>query len=151
MCGNRCSSTCAQRYEVVTDVRQQFYTVLAAQERVRVLKTLLGIAEQSLNISQKLLEGGQGTQTDVLLLRVELRRNQAALRTAELTLKSGRQQLAALMGTPDMPIHEVVGTLTPALPPWTDEDARATLVARNADLQSRRVEIDRMRTLAPPS
>jgi len=136
-----------QRYEVVTDVRQQFYAVLAAQERVRVLKSLLGIAEQSLNISQRLLDAGQGTQTDVLLLRVELRRNQTALRSAELVLAGGKQQLAALVGAPTLEIDRVVGSLKAELPNWTDEQARVVLIARNADLQSKRVEIERMRLL----
>jgi cobalt-zinc-cadmium efflux system outer membrane protein len=136
-----------QRYEVITDVRQQFYQVLSLQERVRVLKNLVELADQSLNISQKLLDSGQGTLTDKLLLRVELRKNQVALRTAELSLAAAKQQLAALLGTPEMRIDRVVGVLNAQLPTWTDEDARATLLARNAELQSRRIEIDRTRLL----
>ena len=56
------------RFDVLTTLRQRFYTALAAQRLVQVLEELVGIAAKSRDIGQRLLKGGEGTRTDAILL-----------------------------------------------------------------------------------
>ncbi len=69
-----------QQFEVITSVRQEFFRLLAAQQKVRTLQELQAIAKRSEETSIRLLKHEQGTRIDVLQLRVELRRVEVQLR-----------------------------------------------------------------------
>ncbi|HTU25457.1 MAG TPA: TolC family protein [Pirellulales bacterium] len=136
-----------QQFDLLTDVRQQFFAVLADQERVVMFSNLVAIAQKSVEIAQNKLTNGQGTETDMLLLRIDLRRVQANLQQTETILRAGRQQLAALIGLPQLPIERLVGDLHVALPDYQDEIVRAQTLARNAQVQIARADIARNQLL----
>ncbi|MBI3837929.1 MAG: TolC family protein [Planctomycetia bacterium] len=136
-----------QRFELLTAVRQQFFTLLATQKRVDTLRELRRIAQQSESTSGKLLEGGQGTKSDVLLLRIELRRIEASLRSAEFASAAGAQQLASLVGLPDMKIDRVEGNLAMVLPDFDDPQVREQLLTGSSLVESARAEIVRTQFL----
>ena len=117
-----------QQFEVITAVRQQFFTLLAAQQRVKTLLELKKIAQQSEDISIRLQQGEQGTRTDVLLLRVELRRIEVSLRAAQFVRTAAAQQLASLIGLPNLPIEGVIGDLSLKLPNFNDPNIRQQLL-----------------------
>jgi cobalt-zinc-cadmium efflux system outer membrane protein len=96
---------------VLTGVRKNFYQTLAAQQRVAVLADLARLAGRSQQIGQALLQGGEGTRTDTLLLEIELQRAEAAHQSAQAVLEAARKQLAAASGVPAMPVGELRGDL----------------------------------------
>jgi cobalt-zinc-cadmium efflux system outer membrane protein len=136
-----------RQFDLLTDVRQQFFAVLADQERVIMFRNLAAIARRSVEIAQNKLANGQGTETDMLLLRIDLRRVQVSLQNTETILRAGRMQLAALLGLPQLPIERLVGDLGVTLPDFNDEAVRQQTIARNAQVQIARTDIARNQLL----
>jgi outer membrane protein, heavy metal efflux system len=136
-----------QRFELLTAVRQQFFAVLAAQKRVETLRELRKIAQQSQDTGVKLFQREQTGEADSLLLRIDLRRVEASFRSAEFANASGRQQLAALVGLPDMKIDRVEGDLTMPLPNFDDPHVREQLLIGSSLVESARAEIVRTQFL----
>jgi cobalt-zinc-cadmium efflux system outer membrane protein len=131
------------RFEVVTVVRQRFYTALAAQQRVKILQGMVGIARKSLNIGERLLKNDLGTRADILLLQIELSKAEAELRNALTLSETGRRQLAAATGQFEMKIARVEGNLKERLPDYEMIAVQRGVIARNALARSAEVEIAR--------
>ena len=136
-----------QRFEVLTAVRQQFYELLATQERAETLSKLVGIASQSVTAIDEVFRAGFAKPGDVLQIRIELRRTQIALRNAEITAAAMRQSLAAVVGTPQLVVGRIEGDLTPQLPEYDDTLVRDGVLARNAKLGAARANIVRSQFL----
>jgi cobalt-zinc-cadmium efflux system outer membrane protein len=135
------------RFDLLHGVWEQFYAVLAAQERTRVLTQTERIVEKAEQTGQRLLQGGQGNRTDVLALQIEARRVDVALRNSLVMQETGKQQLAAYVGLPELKIVRVDGSLY-ANPPAFDADfVRATVRGRNAQIEIAQVEIQRRQYL----
>jgi outer membrane protein, heavy metal efflux system len=132
-----------QRFQVLTDVRQQFFMLLAAERRITVLRELAGVTQKSVDSATRLLEGGQVSTGDVLLLNIEARRIEVALRSAEYTRNAISQQLAAVMGLPSLRIDRAVGNLAMPLPDFENQEERARLLASNTLVERARAEISR--------
>ena len=99
-------------------VRQRFYTVLAMQQRVRILDSMVEIARTSHEVSQKLFQAGIGARGDVLLLQIELSRAEAELRNAHILTETSKRELAAATGLYDLQFERVAADLTQALPDY---------------------------------
>ncbi len=132
-----------QQFDAVTAVRQQFFLLLAIQRRLATLQDLQKIAQQSLDITIKLRQAEQATETDMLLLQIESRRIEASLRSAAFTASSAAQQLAALIGLPDLKIERALGDLSVKLPDFNDPQVRGELLTRSTLIESARAEIAR--------
>jgi cobalt-zinc-cadmium efflux system outer membrane protein len=132
-----------QQFDLVTSVRQQFYLFLATQQRVTILQDLQKIAQQSQDITIKLRQAEQATETDVLLLQIELRRIEVSLRSAAYAATAAGQQLAALIGLPDLKIDRAVGDLSIKLPNYDDSRVREQLLTRSSLIESARADITR--------
>jgi len=135
------------RYDLVSRVRGQFYTVLAAQERGRVLEQTKQIVEQAEQTGDRLFKGGEGNRTDVLALQIETRRVDIALRNSMTLLAAGKRQLAALIGLPDLEIAKVNGNLFAVPPRFESETVRQMILSRNAQIEIAQVDISRRRLL----
>lgn len=135
------------RFDLLAAVRQQFYAVLAGQARVTSLEELVSLTSKSHDSSVKLLKGGEGTKADSLLLEIELERAEVGLQNAQTQLAALRQQLAAVIGMPDLVIGEVEGRLTGSLPDYQAELASKGYLSENALARIARVDVDRNRIL----
>ncbi len=131
------------RFDLLTTVRQRFYTALATQQRVEVLDRMVSIAQTSRDIGQRLLDAGVGTRGDVLLLQIELSRAEAELKNAHTLSETSRRQLAAATGLIDLPIDHVEGNLKQSLPNYELIAVQQGVIERNALARSAEVEIDR--------
>lgn len=131
------------RFEILTEVRLQFYTTLADQRRVEILESLVEIARHSLDISQKLLEAGEGTRGDALLLEIELQRAEVALANTRTEYELGMRQLAILVGMPDYPIERLAANLEAATAEYELDEVRFAIAARHPRAQVARLEVDR--------
>jgi hypothetical protein len=106
------------RFDVLTTVRQRFYTALAMQQRVEVLERMVGIAATAHEVGERLLRAEIGTRGDVLLLEIELAKAQAELRNARTLAETSRRQLAAATGPVDLQSPRVAADFKQALPDY---------------------------------
>ena len=60
------------RFDVLTNLRQKFYTALVAQQRVEILERMVRLPARRTQSDERLLEGGLAPRGDVLLLQIEL-------------------------------------------------------------------------------
>ena len=135
------------RFEVLTTVRQRFYTTLAAQRRADVLHELLEIARKSKDVGDRLLKGGVGTRTDVLLLDIELDRSVVSLQNADTMVDANRRQLIAALGVPNLAVSRLAGDLEAKTPAYDMIAVEQGVVSRNALARSAEVEIGRSQIL----
>lgn len=131
------------RFDVLTAVRRDFYSSLAAQRRVEILEELVRLLTQSRDTSERLRKGGEGTKADVLLLQVQLQQAEVALENARTLLEAARRQLAASAGVHAMDIDSVFGDLARDVRFEDFEPGRAWLLQENAATRKAMAEIDR--------
>ncbi|MBI1348357.1 hypothetical protein GC163_18940 [bacterium] len=132
-----------ERFGILTALRQQYYSTLAAQSRVAVLTSLVQIAHHSRDVSRKLLDAGEGTRGDTLLFDIEVDRAEVALANAETVYRVGRRQLAILAAVPDMEIDRLAGDLDQKLQDYDLQELRFAIAAVNPQANIARLEIDR--------
>jgi cobalt-zinc-cadmium efflux system outer membrane protein len=131
------------RFDVLTTVRQRFFTALASQQRAEVLANMVEIARSSRDIGLRLFQLQVGTKSNLLLLEIELSKAEAEQLNAVALAETNRRQLAAATGLLDLPIPRVRGELTVRLPDYDLTAVQQATIARNATAQSAQVEIAR--------
>lgn len=137
----------SDRYDVLQAVRQQFYSVVAQEQRIEVLNRLVVIARNAHEASVRLFQADSVAKTDVLLLLVEFRRAEAEQQQARALLVGKQRQLAAAVGIPDLPIGDLEGDLEGRLPRFDDSFIRDFIATRNVDVLNAQTELDRQRIL----
>jgi cobalt-zinc-cadmium efflux system outer membrane protein len=135
--------TVRKRFEVLTGVRQEFFSTLAAQRRKTLLEKLLELAKRSERTSLNLFDAEQVSETDVLLLRVERRRAETALQGAELSLIGQRRQLAASIGVSILSVGAVEGNLTSKVPEFDDEEVLVRVLSTSPVAQIANLDVNR--------
>jgi cobalt-zinc-cadmium efflux system outer membrane protein len=100
-----------ERYRVVYGVRVAFYNALARQRRVELHRQLAENAEELTKTVRELLNVGQANRTDLLQAQVQLQRAQATLLMAELRHQGSWEELAAVVGLPDLGPTPLEGSL----------------------------------------
>ena len=107
----RCWEYEAQRMRVTNDLRLRYYELLAAQQSLDVARELQKIAEEGLRLARQALEGKIGTRPDLLQARIQLNEVRIALKDAENRYAASWQQVAAIVGAPDLTAGRVAGSL----------------------------------------
>jgi outer membrane protein, heavy metal efflux system len=100
-----------QRSRILSDVRQSFYSTLAAQELVNVRQRLLGIALDGAETAHQLANVGQADAPDVLQAEVEAEQAKVDYTAAQRTFIQEFQTLAAIAGEADLPVSPLQGDL----------------------------------------
>ncbi len=132
----------AQRTRVLTDVRIRYYDVLGAQHAVLTLKKLEGIADRGLTTVRQLLEARNASRADMLQAKIQLETVRASLDEATERHSAAWQQLANVIGLPDLEMTLLDGKLESDLPTL---DARASwekLLTSSPQLRSAEAERD---------
>ncbi len=93
------------------DVRNRFYTVLLAREKVRVQEQNIGLFQSQLKDSQNQFHAGSTSNFEVLRARVSLANSQPDLITARNDYRVAIEQLRQSLGVPSTP-----GLGAPAFP-----------------------------------
>lgn len=116
----------AQRMRVLNDARREFYSVLVAQESVRVTEELVAIAEKAVSVSGELLEAQESGRVDLLQASVELESVRIGLTNAKLRYQSAWRRLTAVAGIPGMAPATAMGDLRvlPVNLTWDEELSR---------------------------
>ncbi len=131
------------RFDLLTDIRQQFYNVLALQRQLEISSEVLAITAASVQAAQGRVRATEGTVSEVLLLQTEYQRAEISLRNAQVDLSAGLRQLAAIIGRPDIRIPAVEGELISNFPEFDREALRGFVVSMNAQVQIARRDIQR--------
>lgn len=132
-----------ERFEILTDLRGQFYSTLTTQSRVAVLKSLVEIAHRSRDVSRKLLTAGEGTRSDTLLFDIEVDRAEVALDNSQVRFEVGRRQLALLVALPELGIEQLAGDLEATFQDYQIDELRYAVAAANPQSNIARLQIDR--------
>ena len=131
------------RFDVLTGVRDNFYTLLVAQRRLEIFKLLLDIAARSFRISQELAKAGEESRADVLFLSIERDRAEVRYRNASVYVNAGRRRLAASIGLPRADIDQVDGDLFMPLPDFELKALQEAVVRSNSLPRAAAAEVAR--------
>ena len=101
-----------QRYRLLSDVDQRFYSALAAQEIVALRRNLLSIALDAMETAHQLANVGQADVPDVLQAEVEADQAKVDYVTAQMNYIRAFETLAATAGKPDLLVSPLEGNLT---------------------------------------
>jgi cobalt-zinc-cadmium efflux system outer membrane protein len=136
-----------ERIQLITEVRKQYFKVLALQRRLEVLEELVKLAFESVKTAEKLLEAKQIAELDLLQFRVEYNRLAAKLDAAQRERLAAWRQLAATVGSPLLPLSPLAGSLEVPLPEPDFDATRALVLERRPEVQAAQVEIVRAELL----
>jgi cobalt-zinc-cadmium efflux system outer membrane protein len=135
------------RFDVLTDIRSQFYSVLAAERRRAAQRDLVALAVATRKAAEGRVRALEGTDIDVLLLTGELQLAEAKGANLQTTLEGLKRKLAATVGIPELPIAAAHGDLFGVVPYYDDAQLRNFILAGNSEVQKARAEILRNRLL----
>jgi cobalt-zinc-cadmium efflux system outer membrane protein len=135
------------RYVLLTNVRSQFYTVLAAEARVDVLNRLLQITDATVKTVREQKNAGIAAETEVLLADIDFNRTQADLLNAQRVLVGERGQLSAIVGFPGLVQGRVAGSLTATAPSFDEQIMQQFVSSEHALVQIAKLDIDKSKIL----
>ena len=109
-----------QRYRVLSEVGQSFYSALAALETAKLRQQLLALALDAVQTARQLANVGQADAPDVLQAEVEAEQAQVDFIGAQRAYIREFRNLAARVGKPDLPLAPIAGDLE-ASPPIPED------------------------------
>jgi cobalt-zinc-cadmium efflux system outer membrane protein len=135
-----------QQYRVLYSVRAAYYKALARQQRLDLQKQLRETADEAAKTVGQLQNVGQANRSDVLQVQVAAQRARANLQSSESRYRSEWEELAAVIGMPDMQPTHLEGKLDFDNTKPLDRDAAlADLLAYSPELLVARAEVARDR------
>ena len=136
------------RFALRAAIRQQFYIVLAAERRRKVLEKLQEISASSYETG-KLLErpAGEVAHIDVLILEIDNQRVQADLENTVRLLSGARKQLAALIGDPSISGDQFEGSLYTSPPQYDEAILNEFATSNSAYVQIAKLDVERNEVL----
>ena len=125
----------AARQQVLAGVRDRYYHVLIAEERLRVTARLKDLAVETAVIAKQLFNVGMADQPDVLTAEAEAARAGAELVSAGAARMAAWQQLAAAAADPSLAPQPLGAKVGDALPALDRDTALARVLSDNGALQ----------------
>jgi len=99
------------RLQAALQAAQGYVDVLAAQERLRVLRDFVTIADRTRSTVDARVEGGRASPIELDRANVALARARALVRGEEAKLDAAKRKLAALWGSEQADFNRAVGRL----------------------------------------
>jgi cobalt-zinc-cadmium efflux system outer membrane protein len=137
----------AERYRVLTEVRQAFFEVVILQARSEILRELVKLADQSVENAEKLLRAKETAPLDVVQLEVDRDRYRAELEATERSIPPAFRRLAASVGAPDLASSRLAADLDRMPPDYDLDRVQAYVVAIHPELRSAQVGVERAQLL----
>src|SRR5579859_611566 len=106
-------------------MRQAFFDLAAADERVRLQREFVALSEQSLEATRRRLKAGDIARVDANRIRLESLRAANDLRQAEIDRERARAEFARLIGAEAFSSRIAVLPTWPDIKPGTDSAFRA--------------------------
>lgn len=107
------AGTIEQRFRLLGDLDQRFYSALAAQEIVKLRQQLLKITLDAVETAHQLANAGQADAPDVLQAEVEADQAKVDYVAAQMNYIQLFNTLAATAGKPELPVAPLAGELDP--------------------------------------
>ena len=135
----------AQERRVLNDIEIRFYEALAAQRRVEMSTELARIGDELVTATEKLLAGRLRTEND--LLQAEIRAEEAHIQLDNSLNErdEANRRLAMVVGSPDLTVSSLAGTLEANLPDLAWEECQASLLSNHPELNVARTRSERAR------
>jgi len=129
------------RIEVATAVRRLYFSILIEQERIRLYESIQMISDEVYQAQRTLVAGGESAVYEPLQLRVLSALASNNVLTAKNSLTAYWRQIAAAVGTPDLPPATVDGSIEMNVPQIELQQAIDIMLAKNADLTAAQFRI----------
>jgi cobalt-zinc-cadmium efflux system outer membrane protein len=136
-----------QRQAVLNAVKLLYYEALGAWRTVEVRRDLARLAREAVEISEQLFNIGQADRPDVLEVQIEAERAEVEVSRAENDLGRVWQELAAVVGQPELPLTPLAGDLEAELPGVDEAAARAQILKESPELRIARTRISHSEAL----
>ena len=133
----------AQEQRVRSDVRVRFYDSLVAQRRVELTRELVRIGGELVTATERLIEGRQGTENDLLQAEIKADESQILLDNAVNEQIEVWRRLMAVVGVPTMQMTPLVGELESDLSNLDWDSCYAMVLESNPDLNAARKRVER--------
>ena len=118
------------------DLRQAFYSLIAADERVRLDESILDIAQRVRDAAQGRFDAGAVPRLEVLQADLGVTRAETDLELARSTRAAAQASLNSVLNLPPQQTLAVTGSLSDRLATISYEQAVALASASNTDLLS---------------
>lgn len=138
----------AERYRVLTEVRQAYFEALTLQHRHEILKALVKLAEESVENAEKLRKVKEAARLDVLQLEVDRGRFRAELEATEKSLPAAYRRLAASIGVQELTVSRLNGDLETPVPDFNLDQIRAYVLGIHPELRSAQIGVERAKLAA---
>jgi cobalt-zinc-cadmium efflux system outer membrane protein len=99
----------ARRQRVLTDVRTAFYEALIAESRMHVTARLLATGQHAVATVDRLRQGGEASEADLLQAQVEAESAAVLAENAAAAHVGAWRRLAAVVGQPNLPAQPLAG------------------------------------------
>lgn len=139
----------AQRMRVLNDLQIRYYEALGAQEARKLAERLEGIAEEGVSIAEELVKAKQGSRTDVVQAKIQLETVRISREDAEFRHQSAWQQLATIVGVPDLEPAALAGQLDSEPPQLDFAESLQKLFSNSPQLFAARSALDQARAEYP--
>ncbi|MDR6524279.1 cobalt-zinc-cadmium efflux system outer membrane protein [Variovorax paradoxus] len=141
------SALAGRRAEIRAATVTAFFDVLTAQERLRLAQDSVGLAQAATRAAANRVAAGKVSPLEETKARVAEAGIRVELMQAEGTLRSARQQLAALWGNPSPRFTQVDGAVD-QLPAMASAQDIASRLADAPVVRQARLEVERRKALA---
>lgn len=131
-----------QRHRIVNAVRMLYYEALGAARLVQIRRDLARTAREAVEVSEELFNVGQADRPDVLEVEVEAGRTEIELTKAEHDLERVWQELAAMIGQPDLPATPLAGDLEAELPALDEAAIRLRILTESPEIKIARARLE---------
>lgn len=138
----------AERFRLLTEIRQNYFEVVVLQRRAEVLGELVKLASRSQATAEKLLGAKEVSRLDVVQLEVDLERYRADLEATVQAIPPAFRRLAAGVGVPDLPPRPVLGSAEAPPPDYDLERVKADVLRVHPEIRSAELGVERARLLA---
>jgi cobalt-zinc-cadmium efflux system outer membrane protein len=131
--------------DLATQVRQNYFAVLVAQENVKISKALAQFTDEIFRLQVDQLEAGEAATYEPMQLRVQAMQTRAALVQARNRYTAAWMQLAATLGLPGMKPTQLAGRIDMPLPLYNYEKSLAYVLTKHTDVLTAQNTIQKAR------
>lgn len=135
----------AQRYRVLTDVRQRYYEALAAQRRLALATEFQKIAAKGVEIAKARVDAKEGSVPEVLQAEIQLNQVEVQRRQAEAAFRGAWNQLMAVAGLSGTVPGVLEGTLPSTVELVDMQSVTGLALNSSPELQAARARVARAR------
>jgi outer membrane protein, heavy metal efflux system len=135
----------AQKQRVLNSIRIMYYEVLGAQSLVLLKGELFRLASEAVGISEELYNVGQADRSDLSEIEIEAQETEASYLQAQNNWEHAWQELASMVGRPELKPARLVGNLEDGIDTLDQESVLATLLHESPEIKAALAGVERAR------